>query len=111
MGCGASATSVSAPKCEAAAAEAAAAAAAALPPLVFVHGLLGSHLVDPETGSRRFLTARQVLNLQDDKFQLPLEREFNGRFVPPTGAQVSDGLSPSAMSAKSYFAPPPIFLI
>jgi len=56
-----------------------------IPPLVLVHGLMGSTLVDPATNSLQFLTTCQVLSLQGGKLQLPLERL-------PSGAQVSDGL-------------------
>lgn len=60
---------------------------AAAIPIVFIHGLKGSHLKDG-SGNRRYVTASQLFGLSDDKIPLPLHRD------EATGAQDSDSLVP-----------------
>jgi pimeloyl-ACP methyl ester carboxylesterase len=57
----------------------------AKPPLVLVHGLKGSHLVEEQSGKRRYCSVRQLLKLENDQFPLPMRRTSHG-------AQESDGL-------------------
>lgn len=63
-----------------------------LPPIVIIHGLKGSFLKDKRTNVRKYLTLGTLLNLVDDQFPLPLERENDNKGQQKMDDIVSDGV-------------------
>jgi len=80
-----------------------------LPPLVLVHGIKGSHLLDTSTGKFRFLTVASIFNVGPLQFPLPQEREDEGRGKQKTDTLVSAGImeeiGPKWMPLKRPYGP------